>query len=78
MPQIASFGPATRVPPTPASAWGPLAPARPDLAYVPIRDAPPGRWALVWRTATETALIRGFAETARDLGTLSDPALSIP
>jgi DNA-binding transcriptional LysR family regulator len=52
--------------------------ARPDLAYVPIRDAPPGRWALVWRTATETALIRGFAETARDLGPRSDPALSIP
>ncbi|MEU4608013.1 LysR family transcriptional regulator [Kribbella sp. NPDC023972] len=45
--------------------------ARPDLAYVPIHDAPLGRWALVWRTATETELIRTFAETARTLGPLS-------
>ncbi|MGP3910521.1 LysR family transcriptional regulator [Nonomuraea sp. 10N515B] len=45
--------------------------ARPDHIYVPIRDAPLARWALIWRTATETALIRDFAETARDLGPIA-------
>lgn len=39
--------------------------ARADLVYVPIRDAPPARWALLWRTATETDLIRSFAHTGR-------------
>lgn len=39
--------------------------ARADLAYVPIRDAPPARWALLWRTATETDLIRSFADAGR-------------
>jgi DNA-binding transcriptional LysR family regulator len=41
---------------------------RPDLAYVPIHDAPPAHWALLWRTATETDLIRSFAHTAREVG----------
>jgi DNA-binding transcriptional LysR family regulator len=39
----------------------------PGLAFVPVRDAPPCQWALVWRTAAETPLIRAFAQTARDL-----------
>ncbi|MFF5211769.1 LysR family transcriptional regulator [Streptosporangium sp. NPDC000396] len=39
---------------------------RPDVVYLPIRDAPPGRWALVWRTAGETGLVRAFAQAARD------------
>jgi DNA-binding transcriptional LysR family regulator len=42
--------------------------ARPDIAYVPIHDAPPAQWALLWRTATETNLIRYFAHTAREVG----------
>ncbi|GAA3133323.1 hypothetical protein GCM10010466_24880 [Planomonospora alba] len=42
--------------------------SRPDIVYVPIRDAPPARWALLWRTATETDLIRSFAHTARQVG----------
>ncbi|WP_231927185.1 LysR family transcriptional regulator [Micromonospora zamorensis] len=41
--------------------------ARPDLAYVPIHDAPPGRWGLIWRTGNETELIRSFASAARHL-----------
>ncbi|MEV4800097.1 LysR family transcriptional regulator [Nonomuraea sp. NPDC049421] len=41
--------------------------ARPDIAYVPVRDAPPARWALLWRTAAETDLIRSFARAARGL-----------
>ncbi|MGC4849395.1 LysR substrate-binding domain-containing protein [Micromonospora sp. DT15] len=41
--------------------------ARPDIAYVPIHDAPPARWALIWRTGSETELIRSFASNARGL-----------
>lgn len=39
----------------------------PGLAFVPIRDAAPARWALVWRSAAETPLIRAFAETVSDV-----------
>ncbi|MDV9199257.1 LysR family transcriptional regulator, partial [Streptomyces sp. Wh19] len=45
--------------------------ARPDIAYVPIHDAPLGRWALCWRTSSETASIRDFAKVADDLGPMS-------
>jgi DNA-binding transcriptional LysR family regulator len=38
--------------------------AWPGIAYVPIRDAQPSRWALIWRTAGETALVRAFADVA--------------
>jgi DNA-binding transcriptional LysR family regulator len=40
--------------------------AWPNLVYLPVRDAPPARWALVWRTATETPVIRAFARTIRE------------
>ncbi|MFE9779386.1 LysR substrate-binding domain-containing protein [Streptomyces sp. NPDC005775] len=39
--------------------------ARADLVYVPVHDAPPAHWALLWRTATETELIRSFAHVGR-------------
>ncbi|MQY13802.1 hypothetical protein SRB5_39570 [Streptomyces sp. RB5] len=39
---------------------------RADIDFVPLRDATPSRWALVWRTAHETALVRALAETAED------------
>ncbi len=42
--------------------------SRPDIAYMPVHDAPPARWALLWRTAAETDLIRSFARTAREVG----------
>ncbi|GAB3982910.1 LysR family transcriptional regulator [Actinoallomurus acanthiterrae] len=38
----------------------------PTLAFVPIRDAAPCQWALVWRTAAETPLIRALAQAAAD------------
>ncbi|WP_405901730.1 LysR family transcriptional regulator [Streptomyces sp. NBC_00727] len=38
--------------------------AWPELVFLPIRDAPPCRWALVWRTAAETPLIRAFADAS--------------
>lgn len=38
--------------------------ARPDVAYVPLRDAPPVRWALLWRTGNDSARIREFSRAA--------------
>ncbi|WP_246258170.1 LysR family transcriptional regulator [Amycolatopsis anabasis] len=40
--------------------------ARPNIVYVPIRDAPPAEWGLVWRTAGETGRLRAFVEAARE------------
>lgn len=39
---------------------------RPGIVYLPIRDAPLGEWALIWRTATQSPLVRAFADAARD------------
>ncbi|MFJ3089521.1 LysR family transcriptional regulator [Streptomyces sp. NPDC086838] len=50
--------------------------AWPSLAYVPIRDAPPCRWALVWRAAAESPLTRAFAEALSDADRLRDRSLS--
>jgi DNA-binding transcriptional LysR family regulator len=41
--------------------------ARPDVAYIPISDAPPLRWGLLWRTDGATARVRAFADAAHDL-----------
>jgi DNA-binding transcriptional LysR family regulator len=38
---------------------------RPDVAYVPIPDAPPVEWVLVWRTAGNTPRIRAFGQAMR-------------
>lgn len=43
----------------------------PGLRYVPIHDAPPSQWALVWPRAAESPLVRALAEAARDLGLLN-------
>ncbi|MDI6105268.1 LysR substrate-binding domain-containing protein [Actinoplanes sp. NEAU-A12] len=45
---------------------------RPDLAYVPIRDAPPARWALIRRTAAEAEHVRAFVRVVHDLGPARD------
>ncbi|MEU7576678.1 LysR family transcriptional regulator [Streptomyces sp. NPDC041068] len=34
--------------------------ARPDIAYVPLSDAPPVQWGPVWLPANETARVRAF------------------
>jgi hypothetical protein len=39
--------------------------ARPDITYVPFRDAPPLDWGLVWLGARETARIRAFDQAAQ-------------
>jgi DNA-binding transcriptional LysR family regulator len=41
--------------------------ARPDVAYVPIHDAPPYQWRFVWLSATVTATIRAFDRAAATL-----------
>jgi DNA-binding transcriptional LysR family regulator len=43
--------------------------ARPDVAYVPIHDAPPYQWRFVWLSAAETAGIRAFDRAAAMLAT---------
>jgi DNA-binding transcriptional LysR family regulator len=39
----------------------------PNLLYLPIRDAPPADWALVWRASDEGPLIQSFARIADEL-----------
>ncbi|MDT0530579.1 LysR substrate-binding domain-containing protein [Micromonospora sp. DSM 115977] len=41
--------------------------ARPDVAYVHLRDAQPLRWGLLWRADGATARVRAFAEVAQAL-----------
>ncbi|WP_202870402.1 substrate-binding domain-containing protein [Kribbella sp. VKM Ac-2571] len=45
--------------------------ARPDIAYLPVRDMDALPYGAVWRTDTENDLIRAFAQTVRDLGPTS-------
>ncbi len=40
---------------------------RPDLAYVPVGDAPRLEWGLVWRADATTARVRAFTEAAAEL-----------
>jgi DNA-binding transcriptional LysR family regulator len=40
----------------------------PDVVYLPIRDATKCEWAIVWRSANETPLIRALAHAATDAG----------
>lgn len=48
----------------------------PNLVYVPIPDAPPVQWALVWRAADESLLIRALVELVRDLSDGAAPPTS--
>ncbi|QYC45513.1 HTH-type transcriptional regulator GltC [Nonomuraea coxensis DSM 45129] len=48
---------------------------RPDIAYVPIHDAPPARWALIWRTTPQSDLIQDLARTAHRIGPITSPEL---
>ncbi|MEU7800478.1 LysR family substrate-binding domain-containing protein [Micromonospora arborensis] len=42
--------------------------ARPDLAYVPLRDAPPIEFGLLWLTAAETPKLRAFVKLLLTVG----------
>ena len=49
--------------------------ARPTIAFVPFRNAPDVRWALVWRRTGRTARVREFAERVRaEAGPSGGPA----
>ncbi|MET9256654.1 LysR family transcriptional regulator [Streptomyces sp. NPDC003717] len=41
--------------------------ARPDVAFVLLRDAPPLQWALYWRADAATARVRAFSDCASAL-----------
>lgn len=47
---------------------------RPDVAYVPIADAPPYEWALAWRADEKTERVRAFGEAASDHARVSRSA----
>ncbi|MFH9074541.1 LysR family transcriptional regulator [Streptomyces alboflavus] len=44
--------------------------ARPDVVYVPFRDAPPLEWVPTWLAATPAAAVHAFNEIARDAAAL--------
>ena len=55
-------------PPTRRRGSGAKGQGQPGIAYPLIRDAPLARFALVWRTAAGTDLIRTFASVVTELG----------
>ncbi|MFD8676887.1 LysR family transcriptional regulator [Streptomyces seoulensis] len=46
---------------------------RPDIAYVPLRDAPPIRRGPVWREGNTTARVREFVRAAADVAQSQGP-----
>lgn len=42
--------------------------AQTDVVYLPLHDAPPVQWALIWRTDRATPLVRALAQAATDCG----------
>jgi DNA-binding transcriptional LysR family regulator len=40
---------------------------RPDVTFVPIADAPPFEWVLLWRSTAETSRVQAFTLAAQDL-----------
>ncbi|WP_329374705.1 LysR family transcriptional regulator [Streptomyces sp. NBC_01483] len=45
--------------------------AQPDVVFLPLHDAPPVQWALIWPTDRATPLVRALAEAATDCGDLT-------
>jgi DNA-binding transcriptional LysR family regulator len=50
---------------------------RPDVAYIPFRDAPALQWGLLWRTDSATARVQAFAQAAEDLIGAPDPSAPV-
>lgn len=40
---------------------------RPNVAYVPFRNAPPLEWGLMWHVSRATARVRAFSAVAHDM-----------
>ncbi|MDV5142937.1 LysR family transcriptional regulator [Streptomyces sp. SBC-4] len=53
---------------SPGAALGARYHPRPGIAYVPLRDAPPVEYGLVWPTAADSALLRAFVEAVGAAG----------
>ncbi|MGO4615462.1 LysR family transcriptional regulator [Nocardia sp. 2YAB30] len=52
--------------------------ARPEISYIPFRDAEPVEWGLIWRADNTTARVQAFGAAARELcaaGVLAAQAL---
>ncbi|WP_433714616.1 LysR family transcriptional regulator [Nocardia sp. CA-084685] len=45
--------------------------ARPEISYIPFRDAEPVEWGLLWRADNTTAKVQAFSEVAREVSLLS-------
>ncbi|MFF8834174.1 LysR family transcriptional regulator [Streptomyces sp. NPDC015130] len=45
--------------------------ARPDVAYVPVRDVPLLRWGLVHRADNDSPMVAAFTRIARELGAMA-------
>ncbi|NUS91803.1 MAG: LysR family transcriptional regulator [Nocardia sp.] len=54
---------------TPVHAHAAIHYPRPDVVYIPMPDAPPARWSLIWRRGGATGLIRELAAAAAELMT---------
>ncbi|MGI5285620.1 LysR substrate-binding domain-containing protein [Nonomuraea polychroma] len=39
---------------------------RPDIAYIPLHDAPPIRWGPMWLKTNTTQRVRAFVQAAQD------------
>ena len=50
---------------------------RPDVTFVPIRDAPPFEWMFLWRRGNGTARVRAFTQTAKDMLSARPPTPEI-
>ncbi|MCX4985595.1 LysR family transcriptional regulator [Streptomyces sp. NBC_00572] len=53
---------------TPGAARGARYHPRPGIAYVPLRDAPPLEYGLIWPTAADSALLRAFVAAVGTVG----------
>lgn len=51
---------------------------RPDVVYVPFRDAPPVTWHLVWRAGRVTARVRAFAAAVGDVVNSGSAVILLP
>ncbi|MFZ3566338.1 LysR family transcriptional regulator [Streptomyces sp. BH097] len=42
--------------------------AQPDVVFLPVHDAPPVQWGLIWRADRATPLVRALADAAKECG----------
>ncbi|MGD6756210.1 LysR family transcriptional regulator [Streptomyces sp. BH105] len=42
--------------------------AHPDVVFLPVHDAPPVQWGLIWRADRATPLVRALADAAKECG----------